>query len=127
MFYEAAINSPRLLTSPWVMYALALVFTAGGARLIEMSLGNPSRGDWFGFIFCAGTGAAFVSIPWDGHPEACHTSTSFAASINSMGLLSGTNFCQRAFGAMGFCLLLLAVLFAKRWIASRFGKKPSFY
>lgn len=123
MVYEAASHSPRLLVPAWVMYPFAVVWLAAAARLIEMSFGNPGRGNWFAFIFCAGFGVAFASIPWDGHPEACQMGFSFGFG----GFGGGSNLCQRAFGAIGFLLIALAILIAKRWIVSRFGKKPSFY
>ena len=128
IFWVGATKPPGLNGPPWVMYAIALVFIAGAGRLIEMSLGNPGRGDWFGFIFCAGMGAAFVSIPFDGHPEACHSGIGVGiAGINSLGLLGGSNLCQKVFGAAGFLFLFIALVIAWRWIVSRFGKKPSYY
>jgi hypothetical protein len=128
IFYEGARNAPGLNSPPWVMYALALVWFAASARLVEMSLGNPGRGEWVAFIFCAGVGAAFASVPWDGHPEACSGGFSVAlVGSNALGLIGGTNFCQRFFGAAGFFLIFLAIVIAWRWIVSRFGKKPSYY
>jgi hypothetical protein len=121
MVYLAVSQSPRLLVPPWVMYPFALVLFATAARLIEMSSGNPGRGNWFGFIFCAGVGVAFASIPWDGHPEACHMISSFG--IGGFGVSSsgsaGSSLCQRAFGAIGFVLIVLAIVIAWRWMTPR--------
>jgi hypothetical protein len=128
LLYVGAMQPPGLTSPPWVMYAFALVWLATSARLIEMSMGNPGRGGWYAFIFCVCFGAGFASVPWDGHPEACHSSISVGmVGSNSMGLLDGVNFCQHLFGAVGFLLLFLALVIAWRWIASRFGKKQSYY
>jgi len=119
MVYLAASHPPGLLVPGWVMYPFALVWFATAARLIEMSSGNPGRGNWFAFIFCAGFGVSFASIPWDGHPEACHGSLGFEAfGVTSSGS-GGSNLCQRSFGAIGFILIALAIVIAWRWIASR--------
>jgi hypothetical protein len=119
MVYAAASHSTRLLVPPWVMYPFALVWFAAAARLIEMSSGNPGRGNWFAFIFCAGFGVALASIPWDGHPEACHSSFGFGGFGVSSSGSAGSSLCQRAFGAIGFVLIALATVIAWRWIASR--------
>ncbi len=110
------------------MYVLAVTWFAVGARLIEMSTANPSRGTWIGFIACAGMGAVFASVPFDGHPEACHSSTSLGLlGSNSLGLMGGINLCQGVFGAGGFLLIAVAIGIAKGWLTSRFGKKRSYY
>ena len=106
------------------MYVLALTWLAVGARLIEMSRGNPGRGTWVGFICCAGLGVSLASIPFAGHPEACSTSTSLG--FVSSSFLGGINFCQGLFGAAGFFLIAMAIAIAWRWIASRFRKKSSY-
>jgi len=119
MVYLAASHSPGLRVPAWVMYPFALVLFATGARLIEMSTGNPGRGNWFAFIFCAGFGVALASIPWDGHPEACHGSVGFGGLGVSSSGWAGSNLCQRYFGAIGFMLIALAIVIAWQWIASR--------
>ena len=125
--YVGASKPPGLNASPWVMYVLALTWFAVSARLIEMSRGNPGRGTWVGFIFCAGMGVVFASIPFDGHPEACHTTSSIGlVGSNSLGVIDGINFCQGLFGAVGFLFIALAMAIAWQWIASRFGNKSSY-
>jgi hypothetical protein len=121
MIYLAASQSARLLVPPWVMYPFALVWFATAARLFEMSSGNPGRGNWFAFIFCAGFGVALASIPWDGHPEACHMIGSFGIGGVGVGFSDsqGSLICQRAFGAIGFALIAMAILIAARWLVSR--------
>ena len=92
--YVGATKPPGLNASPWVMYVLAVTWFAVGVRLLEMSMRNPGRGTWIGFIACAGLGLTFASIPFDGHPEACSGGVSVASiGINSAGLISGINFC----------------------------------
>jgi hypothetical protein len=100
------------------MYVLAVTWFAVGIRLLEMARGNPGRGNWIGFICCAGMGAVFSSIPFDGHPEACHSSSSFG--FVSSSLLGDIHLCQGAFGAIGFFLIVIALVIAWRSIASRF-------
>jgi hypothetical protein len=119
MVYLAASQSSRLMVPPWVMYPFALVWFATAARLIEMSSGKPGRGNWFAFIFCAGFGVALASIPWDGHPEACHSSLAFGGFGVSSSGSAGSNLCQRTFGAIGFVLIALSIVIAWRWIAMR--------
>ena len=117
MVYLAASHPPGLLVPGWVMYPFALVWFATAARLIEMSSGNPGRGNWFAFIFCAAFGVALASIPWDGHPEACQTSFGIGAVGVSSGS-AGSSLCQRAFGGIGFVLIALAILMASRWMVA---------
>lgn len=125
--YVGATKPPGLSTSPWVMYVLAVTWFAVGVRLLEMSMGNPGRGTWIGFIACAGMGLTFASIPFDGHPEACHGGISLASvGINSAGSIPGINFCQGVFGAVGVLMILVAIMIVWRSIASRFRKK-SYY
>jgi hypothetical protein len=119
MVYLAASQSSRLMVPAWVMYPLALVWFAAAARLIEMSSGTTGRGNWFAFIFCAGIGVAFASIPWDGHPEACHSSFAFGGFGVSSSGSAGSNLCQRTFGAIGFLLIALSIVIAWRWTAAR--------
>lgn len=116
--YVGATRPPGLNASPWVMYVLAVTWFAVGIRLLEMARGNPGRGNWIGFICCAGMGAVFSSIPFDGHPEACHSSSSFG--FVSSSLLGDIHLCQGAFGAIGFFLIVIALVIAWRSIASRF-------
>ena len=125
--YVGASHPPGLNASPWVMYVLALTWFAVGARLIEMSRGNPGRGTWIGFICCAGLGVALASIPFAGHPEACQTTTSIGfVGSDFLGLIDDINFCQGLFGAAGFFLIVMAIAIAWRWIASRFSNKSSY-
>lgn len=125
--YVGATKPPGLNASPWAIYVMAVTWFAVGVRLFEMSMGNPGRGTWIGFIACAGLGLTFVSIPFDGHPEACQGGISLASvGINSAGLIPGINFCQGVFGAVGVLMILVAIMIVWRSIASRFRRK-SYY
>ena len=125
--YVGASRPPGLNSSPWVMYVLAVTWFAVGVRLLELSRGNPGRGTWIGFIACAGMGLALVSIPFDGHPEACHGGISLGPFvIDSPRWMHGSNFCQGVFGAGGLLFIVFALIIAWRAIASRFRKK-SYY